>query len=115
MNKAASRVNKLLTALKEHVANINKENDNEVQLSPDKSAAYNIELEEQEKFLKHHKDVANGINTIVNVCHCSAVSDSRVTLSKHNVKFKEVPFECDCGKQFNLPVPLNQNLQEEDV
>ena len=115
MNKVETRVNKLLTALKECVANANKENMNEVQLSPDKSTAYNIELEEQEKFLKHHQDIANSMDAIVNVCYCSAASDSRVTLSKHDVKFNEAPFQCDCGKHFNLPVHINQSLQEEDL
>ena len=92
-NEAASRVIKVFTVLKEHVANTCKENTNEVQLSLDESAAYNIELVKQEKFLKCHYDIANGISAIVNVCHCSAASDSKVTLSKHNVNFKEVPFE----------------------
>ena len=69
-----------------------------MQLSTDKSAVYNIELEEQEKFLKHHHDVANDIIVVVNFFHCSAALDSRVTLIKHNVNFKDVLFECDCGK-----------------
>ena len=115
MNKIATRVNKILTSLKEHVANTNKENTNQVQLSPEKSAVYNVELVEQENFLKFHQDVANGVSVIVNVCHCSAALDSRVTLRKHDVKFKDTPFECGCGKQFNLPVPLNQNLHEDDA
>ena len=98
MNKVAIRLNKTLTALKENVASVNKENTNEVQLCPDKSAVNNLELKEQETTLKHHQDIANGINTIVNVCNSSAASDWRVTLSKHNVKFKGLPFECDCCK-----------------
>ena len=75
MNKVATRVHKILTALKEHVASVNKENINEVQLYPDKSAAYNLELEEQETFLEHHQDIANGISVIVKICNCSAASD----------------------------------------
>ena len=105
----------MLTSLKEHVANTNKENTNEVQLSPEKFAAYTIELVEQENFLKFHQDISNGVSTIVNVCHCSAALDSRAPLRKHNVKFKDAPFGCDCGKQCNLPAPLNQNLQEDDA
>ena len=115
MNKAATRVSKVLMSLKEHVANANKESTHEAQLSPEKTAAYNAELAEQEIFLKFHQDIANGVSAIVNMCHCSASLDSRVTLRKHNVKFKYTLFACDCGKQFNFLVPLNQNLQEDDV
>ena len=115
MNKVATRVNKVLTSFQEHVSKTHKESTHEVKLPPEKTVAYNVELAEQENFLKFHLDIADGVIVIVNACHCYAALDSRETLRKHNFQFKETPFTCDCGKQFNLPVPLNQNLQEDDV
>ena len=31
------------------------------------------------------------------------------------MRFADIPFKCDCGSDFELPVPLEQHLKEENV
>ena len=66
-------------------------------------------------FLHFHEKLAAG-NVVDNgVCQCLRVTSSRANLAKHNVTIEEVSSNCDCGKAFNLPVPLDQVFQEKEV
>ena len=73
------------------------------------------EVLEQEDFLNFHENLAAGYYVINDDCNCLTASTSRENLVKYNVHFNEVPFTCGCGLNFHLPVPLNQDLQEDDV
>ena len=49
------------------------------------------------------------------MCQCLRVPSARANLEKHDVKIEEVSSTCDCGKAFNLPVPLDKVFQMKEV
>ena len=120
MNLLASRLSKLRQSFKNHVMKNYKEGLvpkllSNVNLSTDCIELTKKKVLEQEDFLKFHENLAARHYVVNDDYHCLTVSTSRENLVKHNVHFKEVPFTCDCGLDFYLAVPLNQDLQEDDV
>ena len=48
-------------------------------------------------------------------CHCSRTPSARENLEKCKVQIVEVPSIFDCGLAFDLPAPLGQAFQENEV
>ena len=115
MNRLVKCFNNVVLSSREHMPSINLEHAPKVQIAPAKTAVFNAELEEQESFLNFHLDVGTGESEIEEACHCSASINCREVLNKCNERCKDVPSKCDCGLEFDLPVPLEQHLQEENV
>ena len=119
-NPLEARLSKLLQSFKNHAMKNNKEvlapkllsNAN---LSTDCVELTKQEVLEQEVFHKFYENLASRNYVVNDDCHCLTVSMHRENLVKHNARFKEVPFTCGCGLDFHLPVPLNQDLQDDDA
>ena len=65
------------------------------------------EVLELNEFIQFHEKLAASREVGNGKLQCSRASAFRVNLTKHKVNIREVSFTCDCGKTFDLPVPLD--------
>ena len=73
------------------------------------------EVVEKDDYLKFHEHLVAGKEVGYGECYCLRAPSAREKFATRNVKFKEVPFTCDCGASFDLPAPLSKVFKEKEV